>query len=249
MARPDPEAVRVAAGRHGSSTAAASASAASRTGRRGRPPSARPPARARRGRARGAPGSRAGSRFGSRHFRARRSCAIAPHGPSCSTRWQFVSTSCRCSAGRSRSTAFFGRPVTSRSCGPVSGPSPAIGRDDGLLVVVQLDGLGGGDEQRQQPRRDAGRDPRDVLADADEPLRRQLVLRAPEEAHLVGPAHERAVRLADRPVLAGEPLTCSQSDGRTTSAFGKSSARPTSSTHAAAASSVSDQTRLQACRP
>ncbi len=115
----------------------------------------------------------------------------------------FVRTSCRCNDATSRSTSFFGRPVRSRSWGPVSAPSAVIAVDDRLLVGRRArPGSPAATSERQQPRRDAGGDAREVLPDADEALRRQLVLRAPEEGQLVRPADEGAVRLADRPVLA-----------------------------------------------
>ena len=87
------------------------------------------------------------------------------------------------------------------------------------------------------------------LPDAHEAARRQLVLRVPEEPHLVAPARRTTRRRPGRPSCArATPFTCSHSDGSTTSAFGKRSARPTSSTHAAAWSSVRTMSSsVQAC--
>ncbi len=135
------------------------------------------------------------------------------------------------------STSFLASPVASRSWGPVSGPCERTASTTGVEL------LGSGltvrrDEQRHEPRRDAVATRREVLPDAHEPARGQLVLRVPQKPHLVAPAGEGPVFAANAQLRSGEPLTCSQSDGRTTSAFGKSSATPTWSTHAAAWSSV-----------
>ena len=72
---------------------------------------------------------------------------------------------------------------------------------DRFLVGAGLGRLRRGEQQRQQPRRDARRDPRHVLADADEPLGRQVVLGAPEEGQRLRPAQEVPLLVADRPVV------------------------------------------------
>ena len=129
------------------------------------------------------PRARAGAR-GSGHLRATRSCAIAPHGPSCSTRCAFVSTSTAVQRGDCLVDVLLrAARSASRSCGPVSGPSSA------MLGDLDCSPFGCGpvrrDEHRHEPWRDARRHPRDVLADADEPGGGQVVLRAPEEPHLL----------------------------------------------------------------
>ena len=117
----------------------------------------------------------------------------------------------------------------SRSSGPVSGPSCVIAATSVRLERPPARTGPPRDERRQRAAaRRSVVDARDVLADAGEASRRQLVLRAPEEPHLLRPADERR-RPARAPPSwrAASPFTCSQSDGRTTSVFGKRSARPT----------------------
>ena len=65
----------------------------------------------------------------------------------------------------------------------------------------------------------------------------QLVLGPPEEPDLRRPLHEAALGVPTAQ-LPASPSTCSQSEGSTTSAFGKSSASPTLSTHFAACGTV-----------
>ena len=147
MRRPDPEAVRVPAGRHASRARQPPRGGASRTARPGRPPSARPPAASTSRASSRRASSRAGSRFGRLHLRASRSCAIAPHGPACSTSWPFVSTSRRCSAATARSTCLLRQPGHVAELRAGQRALVGDGADDRLLVGLQLGRLGGGDEQ------------------------------------------------------------------------------------------------------
>ena len=161
--------------------------------------------------------------------RARPTCCPARRGASSSAR---AGGGARRSAGRRPSSR---APVTSRSCGPGQRPELARSRSTTGSSVVRA--------ARRSRRRASGRsrgathaiDAREVLADADEPARRAARPSRPRRSPSPRPATNRHRR--DRPV-AGAPLTCSQSEGRTTSAFGKSSARPTLSTHLAACGTV-----------
>jgi hypothetical protein len=88
-------------------------------------------------------------------------------------------------------------------------------RDQLSLEPVRLLALRLRDERRHHPRCDAGGHTCDVLADADQPARGQLVLRAPQKAHAVRPADERPVGLADgdrRSLVAGEPAPQGRQD-------------------------------------
>ena len=136
------------------------------------------------------------------------------------------------------------RPSLRAEPGPVSGPGARIARRPARSAAARLRfaATSAGSEARRDTRRRRARD----ACRRRRGRGRQLVLRPPDEAHLVGPAHERPVGLAHGPVGSALPETCSQSDGRTTSAFGKRSARPTSSIQAAAASSV--RSRHLVCR-
>src|SRR5437868_2222442 len=62
------------------------------------------------------------------------------------------------------------------------------------------------DEQRYETWRNTGDDASEVLADTDETLLRELVLRRPEKAHRFAPRDELAIIVADRPVLLGAPV-------------------------------------------
>ena len=84
--------------------------AASRRRRRGRRRSARRSARGRAAPARAAPSSRDGELPGTDHLRSSRSCASAPHGPSCSTRCELVRTSRWWSDAIARSTVLLVEP-------------------------------------------------------------------------------------------------------------------------------------------
>ena len=105
-----------------------------------------------------------------------------------------------------------------------------------------------GDERRHEPWRDARDDPREVLPDADEPTAGSSSF-APQRK-LISSLQRTNVPSGSRTaqLRSGLPFTCSHSDGSTTSAFGRSSARPTSSTKAAACSTVRTmRSSLQEC--
>ena len=169
--------------------------------------------------------SRAGSCFGTGHLRSSRSCASAPHGPSCSTRCELVSTSRWWSDAIARSTSFLSSPVASRSCGP------------GERAEAR------GSRRRPGRRRPARGSPRRASARADGATHATTRARCfptqtrpcagsssfAGQRNPIGSLHETKFPSASRidQFCSALPLTCSQSDGRTTSAFGKRSARPT----------------------
>ena len=159
-------------------------------------------ARARRRPGRGARPRAPADGCGSGHLRSTRSCASAPHGPSCSTRWELVSTS------RGAATRPPGRRPSSRARSPRGAPARSAGRRRAPSrppagpcppapspFAATRAGTSRGATQATARAR--------CLPTQTRPCGGQLVLRAPEKAHLLAPAHERPVGLADRPAALG----------------------------------------------
>ena len=169
-------------------------------------------------------GARRAASPGSGHLRASRSCAIAPHGPSCSTRWHVREDELPVQRRDRLVDVLLRSPVTVAQ----------LGAGQRALVVDRRDDLRLEALRRRRPlarrRASAGAAARRsattrarCLPTQTRPGRGQLVLRAPEERPSPRSSATKppsASRIAQ--FCSGLPLTCSQSDGRTTSAFGKS---------------------------
>ena len=222
-----------------SSSTAAASSRRQPSAPPGRRRSARPPGRAR---ARRAPTARI-SREGRQLTRQRSTCGAnsraraLPTGPSCSTRCEFVSTSCRCSEATARSTSFFAAPVTSRSSGPVDGPLASI-----IATILRLPAPPAR-RRRSPPRGSAAR--RGAMQAATRA--RCLPTHASPAAGRSSFAPQRKLigslqrtkapsGIADRPVLLGAAVDLFPQRRQHEIGLGKTTARPARSIHAAASS-------------
>ena len=169
-----------------------------------------------------------------------RSCAIAPQAPPSSTRCELVSERAAGGAQRRSVDLLLRRRREARAAAaPVSGPFGAHGLDDPALEPFRLHGVGSrrGAWARAAARR---RRPRGRGACRRTRARVRAGRPSPPRGSPSPPSSRGTCRRHRAPPSSrsGLPFTCSQSEGSTTSAFGKSSARPTRSTHAAACSRV-----------
>ena len=135
------------------------------------------------------------------------------------------------------------------AAGPVSGPASRTVSATSRAVALRLGAVRRDERGARAAARCRPTDPRQVLAHAGEPCCGQLVLRAPEKAHLLAPAHERPVRPRGPPSCA---RGCRSPAPRATAGRRPPSAGaargPTSSTKAAASSSVRTmRSSLQEC--
>ncbi len=133
-------------------------------------------------------------------------------------------------------------------------PFGAHGLDDPALEPFRLHGVGCGEERGHEPRRHAGDHAGGVLADAHEPACGQVVLRPPEEAHLLRPADEPAVGIAHRPVLLGAAVHLFPERGQHDVGLGEEQGEadaidPRRGLFEGTDACHPNQTRLTACRP